>query len=159
MKRLKRIIPLCITLFTVATVLALPATAKSHGLRIDLAGHLTGSNSIEGTWSSSGYVSDSGSYTETFEFAGDSISVVKVLSSGSGTITLRVDAVVQWIDACTATFSAGSWRIAGGTGSYERLKGGGTPAVEPGGFGNVCTGAIQITHVGRAQGATNEKNG
>ena len=159
MKRLKRITLLCITVFTVAAVLALPAAAKSHDLRIDLIGHLTGSNSIEGTWASSGYVSDSGLYTETFEFVGDSITVVKVLSSGSGTITLRVDAVVQWIDACTATFSAGSWQIAGGTGSYERLKGGGTPAVEAGGFGNVCTGAIQITHVGSAHGPTSESDG
>jgi hypothetical protein len=155
-ERLKRIIPLCIAVFALATIVALPASAKTHELRIELVGHLTGPNSIEGTWSSSGFVSDSGSYTETFEFVGDSIYVVKVLSSSSGTITLSVQAVAEWIDACIVTFSTGSWQIAAGTGAYERLKGGGAPAVEPGSFGNVCTGTVQETHVGRAHGATSE---
>src|SRR3712207_7744215 len=66
------------------------------------------------------------------------------LFRSEGTIVLRVQAVVEWTSPCTATFTAGSWHIADGTGAYERLKGGGSPAAEPGSFGNVCTGQIVI---------------
>jgi hypothetical protein len=73
-----------------------------------------------------------------------------VLVGSKGTIVLRVQGVVVWLSPCTATFKAGSWRIVDGTGAYARLKGGGSPAAVPGSFGDICTGAIQITHDGEA---------
>ena len=43
-------------------------------------------------------------------------------SDGSGTFTLRIQAQVR---PCEPTDS-GTWNVAGGTGDYERLRGGGT---------------------------------
>jgi hypothetical protein len=83
-----------VTLFA-AAALAVPAQATApQAQTIKMAGHLTGPNTIAGTWAGAGFVD--------------------------------------------------------GTGAYERLKGGGTPATVPGSFGDICTGAIEITHAGKA---------
>lgn len=156
MTRLVRILVFAIP-FAAAAALALSAAATTpQALRIDMVGHLTGPSTAAGTWTSSGLVTDAGTYTETFRFAGDTIHGEKLLVGHGGTLVLRVQAVVAWIDACTATFKAGSWQIAGGTGGYQSFAGGGEPAAEPSSFGNVCTGQIRIAHAGRAH---TEENG
>src|SRR5215218_10360429 len=137
----------------IAVVLAVAAPAAAmqpQATTFALHGHLTGPATTTGTWTSTGFVDDAGTYTETFRFAGGTIHVEKVLVGSKGTIVLRVDAVTEWIDACTATFRAGAWRVAAGTGAYEELKAGGAPAVEAGSFGDVCTGAVEIVHDGQA---------
>ena len=134
-----------------AAILAVPAQAtKPQAQAFELIGNLSGPTTEEGTWTATGFVDDAGTYTGTFRFAGDSIHVEKVLVGSRGTIVLRVQTVVVWLSECTATFKAGSWQIVDGTGAYERLTGGGTPATEPGSFGDICTGEIQITHAGQA---------
>ena len=50
------------------------------------------------------------------------------------------------------TFKAGSWQVVDGSGAYERLRGGGTPGLTGESLGNVCTGAIRVTHAGQAHG-------
>ena len=137
--------------FLVAAIFVLPAlAAQPQPLRIEMDGVLTGPSSAAGTWSATGLVADTGTYTETFRFAGNTIHGEKVLVGSDGTIVLALRAVVVPVSECVVTFGAGSWTIAGGTGAYASLGGGGQPIAEPGGFGNVCTGAIEITHTGDA---------
>ena len=136
----------------VATLMvAAPAAAtQPQATTFALDGHFTGRNTIEGTWTATGVVNDAGSYTETFWFAGETVHVEKLLTGSRGTIVLRVNTVVEWISPCTAIFRAGAWQIAGQTGAYERLTGGGTPAAEAAGYGDVCTGEIHLLHEGQA---------
>ena len=136
----------------VATLMvAAPAAAtQPQATTFALDGHFTGPNTIEGTWTATGVVNDAGSYTETFWFAGETVHVEKLLTGSRGTIILRVNTVVEWISPCTAIFRAGAWQIAGQTGTYERLTGGGTPAAEAAGYGDVCTGEIHLLHEGQA---------
>ncbi len=115
-----------------------------------MTGQLTGPTSVAGTWTSTGLVDGSGTYTETVRFAGRSIHVEKVLRSAGGTIELRGRGVVEWVDACTARFRAGTWRISDATGAYADLRGGGTPVATTTSYANVCTGAVIITHEGVA---------
>ena len=74
----------------------------------------------------------------------------KVLVGSRGTIVLKVQAVVVWLSPCTVAFKAGSWQVVDGSGAYERLKGGGTPALTVDSVGDVCTGVIRVTHSGKA---------
>ncbi len=151
MKRFTRFLVTALP-FVAAATLVLPAAAtEPQALRIDMVGQLTGPDSAAGTWAATGAVNDAGTYTESFVLVGDTIKAQKVLTGSRGTIVLRVRALVEPTDACTLTFKAGSWRIVGGSDAYGSLKGGGKPATEPGSFGNVCTGAIRVAHVGRAQ--------
>jgi hypothetical protein len=133
-----------------AGALAVTAQAsKPEAQTIQLTGQLTGPNTAAGTWTAAGFVDDAGTYEETFRFAGETIHVEKVLVGSKGTIVLRAQAVAVWIDACSVIFRAGSWSIVGGTGAYERLKGGGSAATTPTSFGDVCTGEVQIGHAGK----------
>src|SRR3954462_5725478 len=112
-----------------ALAVAAPVAAtQPQATSFVLDGHITGPNTIEGTWTATGFVDDAGSYTETFRFAGETVHVEKVFTGSRGTIVLRADSVVDWTSACTATFRAGAWHIAGLTGTYEGLAGGGAPA-------------------------------
>lgn len=117
---------------------------------IEMTARLTGPNTTAGRWTGAGFVDDAGTYTETFRFAGRTIHAEKVLVGSRGTIVLEVQAVVVWLSPCTVAFEAGSWRVADGSGAYERLKGGGTPALTADSVGDVCTGAIHVTHSGEA---------
>ena len=136
----------------VATLaVAAPAAAtQPQATTFALDGHFTGPSTIAGTWTATGVVNDAGSYTETFRFAGETVHVEKLLTGSQGTIILRANAVVNWISACTATFRAGAWQITGRTGTYEGLTGGGAPAAEAAGYGDVCTGEIHLIHEGQA---------
>ena len=151
MKTITRTLVLVALALPVTAALALPAAAtRPQPQRIEMAGTLTGPSTAAGSWLATGFVTDSGTYTETFRFAGRTIHVEKVLVGSRGTIVLEGRGVVVWTSACTATFSAGSWRIVDGTGAYARLKGGGSPVTTPDSFGDVCTGVVRITHVGSA---------
>jgi hypothetical protein len=134
-----------------AAVIAVPADATTpQAQTLELTGHLTGPSTVAGTWTAAGFVDDAGSYTERFRFAGQTVHVEKVLVGSKGTFLLRAQAVAVWLDQCRVTFTAGSWQVVGGTGAYERLKAGGTPAATEDSFGDVCTGAVELTHVGQA---------
>ena len=101
----------------------MPANATQPSAQVlELTGQLTGPSTITGTWTDRLRRRHRNVY-ETFRFAGETIHVEKVLVGSKGTIVFRVQTVVVWIDACTATFKAGSWQIVGGTGAYERLRG------------------------------------
>jgi hypothetical protein len=137
--------------FVAAIAIAVPAQATQPELqRFHTTAQLTGPTTAAGTWSSTGLVEAGGTYTETFRFAGETIHARKVLVSEGGTIVLDIRAVVDYLDACTAVFQAGSWHIVEATGTFSGLLGGGTPANTATSFGNVCTGAIDVTHVGAA---------
>lgn len=138
-------------LLLAAATAAVPAQAtQPQAQRIDLVGQVAGPDTVSGTWTATGLVNDGGTYVETFRFAGQTIHAEQVLVGSKGTIVLRAQAVAEWLSACTVTFRAGSWQIVEGSGAYARLKGGGAPAVDPGGFGDICTGEVRGTHTGGA---------
>lgn len=96
----------------------------------------------------SGAVSDSGTYADSLRLAGETIHVVKTLSGSGGTITLTAQAVVRWTSPTTATFFAGHWQVASGTGAYAGLHGGGYPGAS--GSANFATGTVDVVHEGQA---------
>ena len=148
MSRLGRIVAVAIL---ASAVYAVPAHAtQPEAQSIELNGQIASSSTVVGTWTAAGFVEDSGTYVETFRFAGETVHVEKVLVGSKGTIVLRAQAVIVWTDSCTVMFEAGSWQFAGGTGAYERLNGGGSPATASDSFGNLCTGEVQVRHTGRA---------
>jgi hypothetical protein len=146
-----------IVLALVVLAIAPAATASPpKALTLDLHGHLTGPSTLEGVWQAAGSVSDSGTYTESFRFAGGSptmprtVHTHKTLVGAEGTLRLRAEAVVIWQSPTVATFKAGNWRITSGTGAYRHLRAGGTPAVTADSFGDLATGLIHTEHVGQA---------
>jgi hypothetical protein len=131
-----------------------PATslaAQPQPLQFRTIGNLTGPTTAMGTWTATGLVEATGTYTETFRLAGETIHAEKVLTGASGTIVIRTQALLVFLDACTVTFGAGSWRISDATGAYAGLKGGGTPQGTSTSRANVCTGSIDVVHAGVAQ--------
>jgi hypothetical protein len=148
---LGRIAAFAVPLAAAAAMIAFPAAAaRPQAIRIDMAGALTGPNSVSGTWSASGAVADGGTYTETFRIVGNTIHGEKILVGRKGTIVLDVRGLVVPTSACTVTFAAGSWRVVTGSAAYESMRGEGEPVVEPGSFGDLCTGAVRVSHAGRA---------
>ena len=138
----------------VALAFAAPAAAtQPQPQQFRTIGQLTGADTAAGTWTGAGLIEGTGTYTETFRFAGGTIHAQKVLVSPAGTIVLETRGVIVWLDACTVGFKAGSWHISEATGTYAGLKGGGTPNTTVESFGNVCTGAIDVVHVGAAHDA------
>jgi hypothetical protein len=130
---------------------AVPASASPpESITIAMNGHLTGPSSAEGVYTVTGAVADSGTYTETFRFAGKTIHSVKTLTGVAGTATLEIRAVVVFLTPTTVTFKAGNWRLASGTGVYAELHAGGTPALTPDSFGDLATGVVHVTHEGQA---------
>lgn len=137
----------------VALTAIVPAGAAADApepVTIDLHGILTGPSSIAGTWTASGAITDSGTYSETIALRGSTVHVVKQLESQLGTIVLSARAVLVWTSPTRAVFHAGQWRFVSGTGAYESLKGGGSPAAE--GFVDLELGTISLTHTGLAHG-------
>jgi len=49
-----------------------------------------------------------------------------------------------------ATFRAGSWSFACGTGAYQTLRGGGSPAASADSFASFVIGQVHIVHAGEA---------
>jgi hypothetical protein len=137
--------------------LAAPTVASPpKPVTLDLHGHLTGPDTAAGVWQASGAISDSGTYTETFRFAGGSptmprtIHTLQTLVGADGTLQLRAEAVVVWQSPTLATFKGGNWRITAGSGAYQGLHAGGTPGVTPGSFGDLATGEVHAVHIGQA---------
>ena len=148
----------CATVLAVMALAIAPAATASppNSVTFDLHGHLTGPSTIAGDWQAFGALSDSGTYTESFRFAGGSptmprtVHTVKTLVGAQGTLQLRVEAVVIWQSPTLVTFKAGNWRITSGSGAYQDLHAGGTPAVTPETFGDLATGVVHMVHVGQA---------
>jgi hypothetical protein len=148
---MQKLILLLVFAAAATTVGAMPASASvPQPVTIEMTGQLTGPNTVAGTWTASGAFTDSGTYTEMFELAGETIRGEKVLVGALGTMVMKARSVLVWTTPTTATFKAGSWEIAGGTGAYERLHAGGTPLAAPGSYGDVATGAVHVSHLGEA---------
>jgi hypothetical protein len=145
---------LAIAQLMVVAALVLPApvaATQPQPQQFRTIGNLTGPTTASGTWTGTGLVEATGTYTETFRLAGETIHAEKVLVSASGTIVIRTQALLVFLDACTVTFGAGSWRISDATGAYAGLNGGGTPQGTSTSRANVCTGSIDVVHAGAAQ--------
>ena len=145
---------LAIAQLMVVAALVLPApvaATQPQPQQFRTIGNLTGPTTASGTWTGTGLVEATGTYTETFRLAGETIHAEKVLVSASGTIVIRTQARLVFLDACTVTFGAGSWRISDATGAYAGLNGGGTPQGTSMSRANVCTGSIDVVHAGAAQ--------
>jgi hypothetical protein len=148
---MKRFLTVAVVLLCSSAALAGAAWAtQPEAQTIEMTARLTGPATAAGTWTGAGFVDDAGTYTESFRFAGRTIHAEKVLVGSKGTIVLKVQAIVVWLSPCTVAFKAGSWQIIDGSGAYERLKGGGAPALTADSIGDVCTGAIHVTHSGAA---------
>jgi hypothetical protein len=131
----------------VALLAALPAGASApQPVSIVMHGSLTGPDSAAGTYSISGAFEDSGTYVETFRFAGASIHGVKTLTGQHGTITLAAEAVVRWESPTRAVLFAGHWRFESGTGAYAAIQGGGYPGVI--GSADLVAGTVDVRHEG-----------
>jgi hypothetical protein len=146
-----------IVLVLFALLAVVPAQASPpRPVTIDTNGHLTGPSTSAGSWQAHGAFNDSGTYTESFRFAGGSaamprtIHTEKTLVGADGTLHLRAEGVVIWLSPTLATFKAGNWRITSGTGAYLRLHAGGTPGVTADSFGDLVTGVVDVEHAGRA---------
>jgi hypothetical protein len=130
-----------------ALLAALPATASApEPVTVGMHGVLTGPGTVDGTYSVSGAVEDSGTYVETYRFAGQSIHGVKTLTGRNGTVTLVADAVVRWTSPTRAELFAGHWRFESGTGAYAGIRGGGFPGAI--GFADLVAGTVDVVHEG-----------
>ena len=74
----------------------------------------------------------------------------KLLGGSKGTLLLMGRGTIE-LTGCTATFGGGKWKIVDGTGAYAKFRADGNPVTTPESFGDVCTGAVEVTHVGRAR--------
>jgi hypothetical protein len=136
-----------------ALLAATPVTATGGGgkspIKIETHGALTSPTTAAGVFVISGAVSDSGTYTDSFRLAGDTIHVTKTLFGIRGTITLTAKGIVNPTSATTAAFVGGRWRITAGTGKYADLRGGGRPGAI--GTVNFATGSVDVVHEGKAR--------
>jgi hypothetical protein len=134
-------------LLAAALAVAIPAMAGAPDhVSVVMHGGLTGPNSVAGTYTVSGAIEDAGTYVETFRFAGTSIHGVKTLTGNAGTVTLVADAVIRWTSPTTAVLFAGHWRFVGGSGVYQDIQGGGSPAVI--GSADLAAGTVNVVHEG-----------
>ena len=110
----------CSIVVALLALAAAPAAAASppQPVTLDMHGHFTGPSTIEGTWDADGAFADSGTYTESFRLAGQTVHTTKILVGAEGTLRLRAQAVVIYLTPTFATFKAGNWRIMSGTGAY-----------------------------------------
>jgi hypothetical protein len=142
-----------LVLIAVAAVVAGAGLAGAHAnraapLTIVMDGTLTGPNTIAGTWHSTGLIEASGTYTQEFRFAGNSIHDEKTLVSPQGTLAIKVQALFAVAPDGTVTFSKGSWQVVEATGAYEGLHAGGQPGAAAESFGSLATGQVHIRHDG-----------
>lgn len=131
----------------VIALAAAPAVAAPpQAVSIDMAGTFTGPNTVAGTFTSTGAIADSGTYTETFRLVGKTIHGVKTLTGSDGTLVIAITAVVDFPTPTTATFRAGHWRVVSGTGTFARVRGGGSPGAY--GIADLAAGTIEVSHRG-----------
>jgi len=75
---------LTIAQLLVIAVLAAPAAAAPpQTQQFRIIGNLTGPTTASGTWTATGLVEATGTYTETFRLAGETIHAEKVFASAS----------------------------------------------------------------------------
>jgi hypothetical protein len=130
-----------------ALLSAVPAAASApQPVSIVVHGSLTGPTTAAGTYTVSGAFQDSGTYIETFRFAGASIHGVKTLTGRKGTITLVAEAVIRWESPTRAVLFGGHWRFESGTGAYAGIQGGGFPGVI--GSADLAAGTVDVRHDG-----------
>jgi hypothetical protein len=140
-----------IVILTLLIAGAAAAAAKANApepIRIEMNGVLTGPSTVEGTFSLTGFTQDSGRYVETFRFAGSTIHGEKTLVGATGTLVLRVQAVLEWLSPTRVQFAAGHWQIVSGTGSYAGLTGGGSP-LSTDSAADLATGTVRVVHEGQ----------
>ena len=120
------------------TLAGLSSTASATAPQpTTIAGTVTqfgGPTEFQGTWQSSGAISDSGSFVETelhlpqaFEHSPVAVvfQTVSVFSGANGTFTIAQQSV------SSTGFPAGTWQVQSGTGAYEHLSGHGAFAFSP----------------------------
>jgi len=134
----------------VAIAATLPtATAQASppaDVTFSLQGVINGPQTIAGTFTVTGAVNDSGTYTERFRFAGQTAHVTKLLVGAAGTIRLDARAVVVPTGVTAIGFAAGNWIVTGGTGAYAGLHAEGSST----GSADLASGSISIIHDGTA---------
>lgn len=113
----------------------------------------TVSGTLEGVWSATGTVTDSGTYTEVWRIVGDTAHCREILAGSRGSIFMERRAVIEWVvPGVSGFFGGGSWQIVGGTGAYERLRGGGggPQSHTPDSFGDFATNVVHEVQLGSA---------
>ncbi len=81
-------------------------------------------NENTGTFSSQGFASSSGAFSESYSFNGKKVHSVATFTFADGTITVKTHSDVEFTGPTTAS-GTGTWRIAKGTGTYANIKGSG----------------------------------
>lgn len=116
--------------------------------------HFTGPSTIEGTFVASGVFDDSGTKTETFRTAGDTIHAVERLVSARGTITIKVQGRITPTGPTTLAVLGARWVVVDGTDAYDDLRGGGTVDIyvdlAAGTATNVHRGRVHLDHGARS---------
>ena len=150
--------PLCLkfrsvlaTFVVVAIAAFLAGTASAiapQPVTLAMTGAIVGPGTVQGMFSASGAIADSGTYVETFRIVGSTIHVTQEFAGGKGAIVVNAEAIVVYTSATTVSFRSGHWQIASGTGDYDRLRAGGSPASSPTSTVDLATGRVTVTHLG-----------
>ena len=130
---------------------ALPAAAagsRPQPVEFQLRGQFTGPATVGGTWTATGAVEDSGTYTEAFELSGQTVHGVKTLVGARGTITIEARARIVFTSPTTAVFEDGNWLVVDATDAYAALHAEGSPAGT--GTADFATGTVTVAHDGLA---------
>ncbi len=127
--------------------LPIPAQATSPELSVITADlYLTGPNSATGTFNANGDVfTESGTASEVFFTASDTIHGVKTLVGTAGSITIKFQAQLTWTSQITGV-AQGRFVIISGTGAFEKLHGVGTTYATL----DLSTGHLVATYSGTA---------
>jgi hypothetical protein len=141
-------------LVLICSLLALPAPVLAtppQPLTIEAQMWMTGPDSAEGYFWTSGLFEDGGYASEVFFIADDTIHGTKTLVSQAGTIVLNFQAQLTWTSATTG-YAQGRFVIVSGTGAYEKLHGVGETyaTLDLGCMGADCLPNIVATYTGKA---------
>jgi hypothetical protein len=126
MKKLARCVAVPVSVVLLAAWSLTPNPPQAF--TISLFGSLSGPNSADGTWSSTGSIDDVGGFTMTFDGSGSPGQGFKVLHSTfvltgkQGTITLH-STLRQKPASPLGVSLVGPLQIAGGTGAYAGING------------------------------------
>ena len=105
----------------------------------------TGPNTIEGEWTASGAIKDSGTCSLSFEFVDDSAVATKTLTGRKGRIVVETRGVVVRDDAQGTGSLVGTWRVLSATGRYRGMTGSGVSTV----FADFVSGELWADNSGR----------
>jgi hypothetical protein len=132
-----------------AAAVAIPASATApQAVTFATTGHFTSSTTAAGTWTATGAVNDSGTYTEVFRLDAGTIHATKTLVDPAGnTIVLDAEGLVVFFTPTTGTFADGNWH-ASGTGAFAHLRAEGEPVAT--GLFDLAAGTTVVMHSGQA---------